>query len=77
MTPMKMIENPGRRYLGALISLAALPAALAYIDPGTGGLVLGSTWGLLASALGAVGAFVLFRLIKPLKNRIKDLIRRQ
>lgn len=54
----------------------SLPYALGYIDPGTGGLVVSSTGSYLLALLGAAGAFVAVRLIKPLAACVRRLLRR-
>lgn len=61
--------------IGAI--LVWLPGALAYIDPGTGGLVVGSWWIYLIGLFGAIGAFITLRFIRPLIARIKKFIRRR
>jgi hypothetical protein len=51
------------------------PHVSAYIDPGTGGMVLGSAWtwivGLIAAASGIASAY----LLKPISKWIKSLFR--
>ncbi len=62
----------------ALLTLAlylSLPSAAAYIDPGTGGLIVNSWGAYVIGVVGAVGAFIALRFIKPLKIRIKNIIR--
>jgi hypothetical protein len=39
-----------------------------YIDPGTGGMILGSVWPFILLALGAVAAFFLKIFYNPLKR---------
>jgi len=41
-----------------------------YIDPGTGGMVIGSVWPLMLAILVAIGGFFGKWFYKPLKNTI-------
>lgn len=43
-------------------------AAFAYIDPGTGAVVVGSVWPLIAAALSAAAALAVKRFWSPLKS---------
>ncbi len=45
--------------------------ALAYIDPGTGGLIAGSLWPLILGILGAIGGFFAKYLFKPIKRGVR------
>ena len=41
---------------------------IAYIDPGTGSAVAGSIWPFILMILGAIGAFFVKWLVKPIKK---------
>lgn len=43
---------------------------LAYIDPGTGGMVIGSAWPMILAILGAIGGFFIKIFYKPIKNKL-------
>lgn len=62
------------------IILLAVPQALAYIDPGTGGIILGSIWPyivMIAAAIGGVIVKVFFRPIKKLFTNSVSLFKRK
>ncbi len=44
--------------------------ASAYVDPGTGGMVLNSLWSYIAMFFAAIGAIVLKFFFSPIKERI-------
>lgn len=44
-----------------------------YIDPGTGGMVIGSVWPVILVVLGAIGGFFVKIFYKPIKNKILKL----
>ena len=46
---------------------------ISYLDPGTGGLVIGSLSGYVVAALAAIGAFLMAYFIRPLKRFILKL----
>ena len=54
--------------LGVVFFSLTAEAALAYVDPGTGAVVVGSVWPLLAAALSAVVALLVKRFWKPLRS---------
>lgn len=39
-----------------------------YIDPGTGGMIVGSIWPLILAVLATIGGFFVKRFYKPIKN---------
>ncbi|MBU4503005.1 MAG: hypothetical protein KKA79_10505 [Nanoarchaeota archaeon] len=41
-----------------------------YIDPGTGGMVIGSIWPVILAIFGAIVAFFIKWFYKPIKNMI-------
>ncbi|AJF61838.1 TPA: hypothetical protein HA239_02040 [Candidatus Woesearchaeota archaeon] len=53
-----------------VIFILLVHSSYAYIDPGTGGIIIGSFWQTIVAVLGAVIAFL---IINPVKNIIKRL----
>jgi len=51
-------------------------SASAYIDPGTGGAIIGSGGGMLAALIGLAGALLLRYLIEPAKKLFAKLRKR-
>ena len=45
-----------------------------YIDPSTGGMVVGSLWGIITAVLAAISVFFLSNFIRPLKKFISKLL---
>ncbi len=45
----------------------------AYIDPGTGGMIVGSAWPFILGILAAVGGFFLRYFFKPIKKTFLKL----
>ena len=43
-----------------------------YIDPGTGGMVVGSVWPMVLLILGAIGGFFVKWFYKPIKNTLSQ-----
>ena len=41
-----------------------------YIDPGTGGMVVGSTWPIILAIIGGIGGFFVKVFYRPIKNKI-------
>jgi hypothetical protein len=53
---------------------AATKSVSAYIDPGTGGMIVGgSLWPIIAAALAAAGGFIL-GLFKPFRSWLSNLL---
>jgi len=50
--------------------------AFAYIDPGTGGAILGSIWGTVVAVFGLVITFFVTFFIKPIKSWFSKIFRR-
>ncbi len=44
-----------------------------YIDPGTGGIVISSLWGIIAAVLTALAAFIVTYFIRPLRRLVKNI----
>lgn len=62
------------RLLIALLAFLALSAfASAYIDPGTGGLIIGSIGPIIAAIIGAIVAFITLKFIKPVRKLLAGL----
>ena len=40
----------------------------AYVDPGTGGMIIGSVWPFILAILAAIGGFFLRYFFKPIKK---------
>jgi len=49
----------------------------AYIDPGTGGMIISSLWGIITGFLLAVAGFILTYFIRPLKRLLKRAARKK
>ena len=64
--------------VATLVSLATLlaPAALAYIDPGTGGLIASSGIGFVWLILLAIGGFFARKVFKPVKRFVVGLFKK-
>ncbi|MFH0859748.1 MAG: hypothetical protein V1921_00950 [Candidatus Altiarchaeota archaeon] len=53
--------------------ISYIQSASAYIDPGTGGMIVGGLWPVITGALAlAVGLFIKY-LLKPTKKSVADL----
>ena len=44
--------------------------SLAYIDPGTGGMIAGSIWPMIVGVLTAIGGFCVRYFFKPIKRTV-------
>ncbi len=55
------------------LALLSAQTAQAYIDPGTGGMVLGSIGPIILAILAAIGGFLLKHFIKPIKKAVLRL----
>ena len=51
---------------------AIFPESMAYIDPGTGSLIISSAWSYILGLLSIISGFVLLRIISPMKKWIKN-----
>jgi len=56
-----------------VIFLGLTSPVLAYVDPGTGGMVVGSVWLMILAVLAAIGGFFAKMFYKPLKNIFLNL----
>ena len=52
----------------ALAILLCTTKVSAYIDPGTGGMIVGSAWPFIIAVLAAIGGFFLKYFFKPIKK---------
>ncbi len=59
--------------LSFVLVLLFLKSAAAYIDPGTGAMVISSTWSVISVILAAAGAFVIRIFFKPIKKGIDKI----
>lgn len=65
-----------RRIIPFFMALASLPATQAYIDPGTGGMIIGgSIWPLLVALFAAIGGFFV-KFFRPIKRGVSRLWRK-
>ena len=65
--------------LSILLTLLLVAEASAYIDPGTGGAIIGSGGAFIAAFFGLIGALLLKYLITPAKkafSKVKELIKK-
>lgn len=62
-----------RTLLIIAVLLLCFPVVFAYIDPGSGGMVVSSVGNMIVGFFALVAAFVLLRFIKPLKNHIRRI----
>lgn len=56
-----------------LIFVMSANQVLAYIDPGTSGMVVGSVGSIILAVLGASAAFFVKIFYKPIKNKVLKL----
>jgi len=56
-----------------LIVFIELKVVSAYIDPGTGGMVVGSVWPFILGVFAAIGGFFLECFFKPIKKGVLKL----
>lgn len=61
------------RITWGVILLVFSDEVLAYIDPGTGGMVVGSVWPMIIAALVAIGGFFVKIFYKPIRNIFLNL----
>lgn len=64
-----------KRFLILIIIIATIFSvnSFAYLDPGTGGVIIGSLWPLILTILTAIGAFFVKWFWKPIKNTFLKL----
>jgi hypothetical protein len=63
-----------KKWLVSFGSLIAFKSSLAYIDPGTGGMIAGSIWPVILGGLTAIGAFFAKYFFQPIKKRAQGTI---
>ncbi len=49
-------------------------SSLAYLDPGTGGMIINTIWPLIVTLFAAIGAFFVKWFWKPIKRSFSKLI---
>ena len=54
-------------FLALAILLCTIKTS-AYVDPGTGGMIVGSIWPFILAVLAAIGGFFLKYFFKPIKK---------
>jgi hypothetical protein len=65
-----------RNALFVFMGLTCVKSVSAYIDPGTGGMIIGgSLWPLIVAGLAAAGGFIL-GLFKPVRSWLSSLFGR-
>ncbi|GEM_PF-2482099 len=57
----------------ALAILLCTTSASAYVEPGTGGMIIGSVWPFILAILVAIGGFFLKYFFKPIKKTLLKL----
>tara|TARA_Y100000310_G_scaffold310403_1_gene355608 strand:- start:210 stop:473 length:264 start_codon:yes stop_codon:yes gene_type:complete len=67
---MRGVEIFERFFIFFFVGLLELNVALAYIDPGTGGMIAGSVWPFIVGVLGVIGGFFAKRFFKPVKRGV-------
>lgn len=55
-------------YAIVLLGLTYLPSAFAYIDPGTGGMIIGSLWLVIAGIFAIIFGFIVKYFSQPIKK---------
>lgn len=53
-----------------LLLIIQLKPVLAYIDPGTGGMIITSAWSIILIVLAIIGAFFVKIFFKPIKKAV-------
>ena len=62
-----------KSYLLVSAILLCTTKASAYVDPGTGGMIVGSIWPFILAILAAIGGFFLRYFFKPIKKTFLKL----
>ena len=62
-----------RSFLSALMILYATSPVIAYIDPGTAGIVVSSVWPAIVRFFSVIGAFLVRVFFNPIKRGMKSL----
>ncbi|OIO61666.1 hypothetical protein AUJ83_04455 [Candidatus Woesearchaeota archaeon CG1_02_33_12] len=69
---MEIIKLYKKLILVSAILLCTLKVS-AYIDPGTGGMIIGSVWPFILAILAAIGGFFFRYFFKPIKKTFLKL----
>ena len=64
--------KPTRYFLLILLLISLAKSSLAYVDPGTGSMIIGSIGPIMGLVLGAIGGFCLKRFINPIKKFFRE-----
>ena len=67
-------------FLSILLTLLLVAEAAAYIDPGTGGAIIGSAGTIIAAFFGLIGMILLKYFISPVKrifSKVNKLLKKQ
>lgn len=67
-----MVDYMAKLFFLCCFFLLYVSFSKAYIDPGTGSLVLSSIWNYVAVFFGVVGGFILLRVINPIKRHFSN-----
>ena len=62
-----------KRIVFGVCFLILMFQTLAYIDPGTGGMIAGSVWPFVIGILAAIGGFFVRYLFKPVKGFVRKI----
>lgn len=65
-----------KKILLFFVGVLGLKTATAYIDPGTGGMIVSSIWPFILGILAAIGGFFIKYFFKPIKRRATALWQR-
>ena len=66
-----------RKQITLIIFILLLNTTKAYIDPGTGGMILNSIGSWVIGILSAIFGFIILYFFRPLKNKIKKLFKKK
>jgi len=61
----------------SIIGLVNVQIAMAYIDPGTGGALIGSIWPFIVSIFAVIAGFFVKVFFKPIKNTFSRMFKRK
>lgn len=65
-----------KRLIYLWLILTQLKPALAYIDPGTGPMIITSAWSVILAILAIIGAFFVKIFFKPIKKTVLTIWRK-
>jgi uncharacterized membrane protein YdjX (TVP38/TMEM64 family) len=69
--------NKKQTYILGLFFIIHSKKVLSYIDPGTGGMILGSFWSAIVGVIGLIAGFFTLYLIKPIVQLVKKITRQK